>query len=202
MVAYFARLLIKGVTTTLLLLIVLHSFLSYAPGGATDTVQELRRSGDPIWPYWGLPSGLITVLELERPWPFSALAWLFEPTETEYYSVVNGTVSTGININIAGVPIRGSGVLTGDFGESLIYQPGVPVLDIISRWLDKYFLAHLAVLFVAMVIACVQRRGRPKLQELPIRLLPSLLATRNATQAGAMYGLLAAWPLSRGNLVT
>lgn len=194
MIVNFARLLIKGVTTALLSLIILHTLVSYIPGGATHRVLELRRGGDPVWPLYLYPTLVIELLELDRPFPFSSLAWLFDPAETESYSMAsrNGIVSTGININIAGVSITGSGVLTGDLGESLIYQPGIPVMDIIGKGTDEYLLAHLAVLFIAMIIACVQRLGRPKLHELPARLLPSLSATRSAAQPGAMCGWHAA----------
>jgi hypothetical protein len=196
MLAYFARLLIRGVITALLSFMLIHTVVSYTPGGPAQIVQELRVPRyDALPPYRNLID-LWTILELELPWPLSSLAWLFDPTENERLSAEGNYISTGININIAGIPIRGSGVLTGDFAHSLTYKPGVPVMDIIGKGKDQYLLAYLAVLFVAMIIACVQRRGRPKLHELPIRLLPSMAAPRCAVQASAMYNWHNAGPLS------
>jgi hypothetical protein len=202
MITYFARLLIKGVTTACIASIMLHTLVSYTPGGARDFILELRRWGDPLWREY--PIFVVEFLELERPWPLSSLTWLFDPTENErpsptlegLYDSADRYVSPGININIAGVPIQGSGVLTGDFGETFMYKRGTPVMDIIGRGTDEYLLAHLAVLLTAMIIAYAQRAGRPRLHELPSRLLPYLLTRRSPVQASAMYSRHEAQPLS------
>ncbi|HEX9988375.1 MAG TPA: hypothetical protein VGE45_07855 [Chloroflexia bacterium] len=194
-VAYFARLLMRGVITLFLASIMLHTVVSYTPGAARDFLQDLRRWGDPLWREY--PTFVVESLELERPWPLSSLTWLFDPTENERLSVEGSYVSPGIDINIAGAPIIGSGVLTGDFGESLGYhQLGTPVMDLIGRGTDEYLLAHLAVLFVAMIIAYVQRRGGPRLHELPIRFLPSISAKRSAVQVSSVYNWHVIRPLA------
>jgi ABC-type dipeptide/oligopeptide/nickel transport system permease component len=194
MIAYFARLLIKGVITAFLSLIIVHTVLTYIPGGAIESIASLHSPSRPL--YLRL---VVELLEIERPWPISSLAWLFDPTENERYSAAESYVSPGISINIAGMPIQGSGILTGDFGETFMYQRGTPVMDIIGRGTDKYLLAHLVAVLLAMTVACVQRRGRPKLHELPARLLPPMAAPRSAIRARAMYNWHAAQPLSRAN---
>jgi ABC-type dipeptide/oligopeptide/nickel transport system permease component len=193
MIAYFVRLLIKGVITLFLASIMIHTVVSYTPGGGMDQADP-RQPGDPVW--WQYRTFVATLLELEQPWPFSSLAWLFDPTENERLSAAESYVSPGISINIAGISILGSGILTADFGETFMYRRGTPVMDIIGRGTDEYLLAHLAVLFIALIIACVQRLGRPKLHELPIRLLPYIAAKRSAAQVKTIYNWQAERPLS------
>jgi ABC-type dipeptide/oligopeptide/nickel transport system permease component len=185
MIAYFTRLLIKGVIHIFLAFVILHTLTSYFLGSVTGKeISGLINVRGPILTDYAY---LIELLELDRPWPLSSLAWLFNPMEIERHTVEGGILSTGININIAGFPIQGSGVLTGDFGESLQQQRGTPAMDILGKWTDEYLFAHLAVIFAAMIIACIQRRGRPTLHELPSRLLPSISVTRSAIQAGAIH---------------
>ncbi|HYP41722.1 MAG TPA: hypothetical protein VEX13_15295 [Chloroflexia bacterium] len=193
MLAYFARLLIKGGITAFVALIMLHTLVSYVPEGALDTATPNPREHF-LWPEY--PAQVIEQLELERPWPLSSLAWLFDPTENERLSVEGSYISPGIDFNVAGIPIQGSGVLTGDFGETFMYKRGTPVMEIIGRGTDEYLLAHLAVLFVVMIVACLQRRGGPRLHELPIRLLPSIAAKRSAAQGKTIHNWQVERPLS------
>ncbi len=194
MLCYFTRLLLNGVISGVLSLITLYTVVSYTPGGPAEIVQALTTGdGHPVPPNTYLIE-LIPILELDRPWPINSLAWLFDPTESERFSRVNGNTTKGIYVVIAGVPIQGSGVLTGDLGESLIYQPGTPVMDIIGRRTDEYLLAHLAAIFAAMIIAYAQRRGRPRLHELSSRLLPHLATKRRAVESGVMQNGYEGWP--------
>jgi peptide/nickel transport system permease protein len=58
---------------------------------------------------------------LGKPWPLSFFAWLFDPTDTSEVIVgENGEeeVSKGLDFMLMGWHIRGSGMLTGDFGRT------------------------------------------------------------------------------------
>lgn len=204
MIAYFARLLIKGVITVLLSFMLIHTVVSYAPGGPAEIVHALTTpDGNPHYPDYGRPRSLYPdvielkpILELDRPWPLSSLGWLFDPTETHHYSIGAGTAIPGLNISIIGFRMGGSGVLTGDFGESIRIQRGVPVINVLGEGINEVLLAHLAVLLLAMIIAYVQRLGTPRLYELPARLLPSIAAKRSAAQVKTIHNWQAERPLS------
>jgi peptide/nickel transport system permease protein len=57
---------------------------------------------------------------LNRPWPFSFLFWLFDPDDVTKvdFDHEGAVVPKGIDLTIGGWRIRGSGILTGDFGDT------------------------------------------------------------------------------------
>jgi peptide/nickel transport system permease protein len=83
--------------------------------------------------------------KLDKPWPLNYLLWLFDPgvTETKGYNIAGNIVSTpkGVNINVLGLHIQGSGILTGDFGISEVYAPGTAISQLLSaRWVNTLLL--------------------------------------------------------------
>ncbi|HKP51469.1 MAG TPA: ABC transporter permease [Chloroflexia bacterium] len=83
--------------------------------------------------------------KLDKPWPLSYLVWLFDPgdTETRGYDLSGNVLTTtkGIDVNILGLRIRGSGVLTGDFGTSEGFGKGAPISEILdNRWGSTFLL--------------------------------------------------------------
>jgi len=83
--------------------------------------------------------------KLDKPWPLNFLTWLFDPsvTETEGYDLSGNLVRTpkGIDVTILGLQIRGSGVITGDFGRGERYAARAPISEIIEdRWFNTLIL--------------------------------------------------------------
>ena len=94
--------------------------------------------------------------KLDKPWPLNFFVWLFDPsdTSTQGYNDQNQPVviAKGINVNIFGWHVQGSGILTGDFGLSVNYLDNVPVsVALSSRWLSTVLLLGTAVI-VALVV--------------------------------------------------
>jgi hypothetical protein len=148
--------LIRGYLLTLLLApLLLFTFLVYAPGGAYDTMFKLLN--DPTYCDRCLRGEYALVLikdfKLNKPWPFSYFAWLWDPEAngTFTFDEVTGQWAPK-GIDVFGIRVSGSGVITGDLGYSLIVE-GVSVQDLIIAvrgalmpGMLTIFLAHHAVL--------------------------------------------------------
>ena len=101
------------------------------------------------------------VYKLDKPWPLNFFVWLFDPSDTTK-SVYNDqnvleTRVKGIDLTIFGLRLRGSGILTGDFGVSVGYLDNVPISDVIAqRWLNTLLLILCSVV-VAIVLGILYR---------------------------------------------
>ncbi len=112
--------------------------------------------------------------KVDKPWPFSFLTWLFDPSDTTetVFDENNDQVEVtkGIDIAIGPVRLRGSGILTGNFGyvertSGLGISRPEPVMDVIgSRWgntVSMIGLAFIVALLLAIpvgIIAAVRQR--------------------------------------------
>src|SRR5687768_12688102 len=90
------------------------------------------------------------IYKLDHPWPLNFFVWLFDPESTSvstYDLQGNPIVLTkGVDINIAGLQLRGSGFLTGDFGESIGFATNTSISKIIAaRWLNTFILLAVAL---------------------------------------------------------
>lgn len=88
--------------------------------------------------------------KLDHPWPLNFFVWLFDPDSTSIstYDLQGNPVvlSKGLDINIAGLRLRGSGFLTGDFGESIAFATNTPISQIFSaRWVNTFILLGTAL---------------------------------------------------------
>ncbi|MEA2574242.1 MAG: peptide/nickel transport system permease protein [Chloroflexia bacterium] len=64
---------------------------------------------------------------VDKPWPFSFLAWLYDPADTSYYNpFVHADVPYGLDVWVGPVHITGSGLLTGDWGQSRVPNQRFP----------------------------------------------------------------------------
>ncbi|HEX8218876.1 MAG TPA: ABC transporter permease [Chloroflexia bacterium] len=62
---------------------------------------------------------------IDKPWPFSFFASLFDPSDTSYYHpILDKEVPYGIDVWLGSLHITGSGLLTGDWGASRVPDPG------------------------------------------------------------------------------
>lgn len=96
--------------------------------------------------------------ELDKPWPLNFLAWLYDPsdTTTTYVNLNSGNIEelpTGIDIPIGDFHIRGSGILTGDFGTSASYaRTNRPVAQLIGERFGNTFWLLIVALFISLAI--------------------------------------------------
>jgi peptide/nickel transport system permease protein len=113
--------------------------------------------------------------KLDKPWPLSFALWLFDPNDSsvvildDHDQLIETT--KGIDLSIGPIRLKGSGVLTGDFGNverisGLGSEHDEPVMDIIGRrWGNTVTMIGLAfaiALLLALpvgIIAAVRQRS-------------------------------------------
>ncbi len=98
---------------------------------------------------------------LGKPWPASFFAWLFDPDDMFSTVFDDDNVQTnipkGVDFTIGPLHIRGSGILTGDFGvtERVLgarFIPSQPINDVIgSRWLNSLLMVGFALVLAVLV---------------------------------------------------
>lgn len=154
MAIYILRRFIQGLVVLFLAAFFIYSILIISPGGPQDQIAQLR-SGDPNLE---LSPEYVTYLEkiydLDKPWPLNFLAWLFDPTDIERYdNTLNKVVPKGIDVSIGSLRLQGSGVLTGDLGDSLNIQPGVPALELMGGRLGPTLALTITSQLISILIA-------------------------------------------------
>ncbi len=168
MIAYFVRRLVGGIFTFFASTLVIFSVIIYAPGGPMFTlyVEDTDYNPSPTF-----LNRVMAFYHTDQPWPVSYMAWLFDPNGPKPLWHQEATSSardlrTGMNIEIGNFHLRGSGVLTGDLGVSIIVEQGQPVTDVFGEGLAIMLLMALT-LPVLMGVVVVQRRRRPPVYGLP-----------------------------------
>jgi hypothetical protein len=92
---------------------------------------------------------------LDQPWPANYLSWLLDPSGTIVQTFTFPGYYPPRTVTYVHL-----GILAGDFGYSLFVDPGIPVLAVYG--LDpRLFPVILATLLCLLLIALLQRRGRP-----------------------------------------
>ncbi|HET6314718.1 MAG TPA: hypothetical protein VFH60_12860 [Chloroflexia bacterium] len=71
----------------------------------------------------------------------------------------NEVEAKGVDVDLAGLQIRGSGILTGDFGYSVAMAKGTLALDVYGRGFDLAFAVLLGMVLTFGYVATVQRLG-------------------------------------------
>src|SRR5262245_6111856 len=149
MTTFVIRRLIQGVVVLFLATFMIYSILILTPGGPRDQVNQLRfqaTAGKPINPR--LIDYYTKLYGLDKPYPINYLVWLFNPNDTmkRVYDIEGNVVTTTKGINLFGV-IKGSGVLTGDLGESVSFDQGKTVGELMGdRLLNTLILTGSALL--------------------------------------------------------
>jgi hypothetical protein len=158
MVAYFVRRTIGGIGTWFVACFLFYSLLISPSLPMELPCNECHK---PSLAWW---QQIIRDNELDKPWPSNYLAWLFDPQKTEFLDPnENKLEPIGIDLDLIGFHIRGSGVLIGDFGHSVNLAKGRPVLAMYGVDLPRFFIFTLVPTFALMLIATLQRRGRPRI---------------------------------------
>jgi peptide/nickel transport system permease protein len=155
MTTFIIRRLIQGVLVLFLSTFVIYSMLVITPGGPQDQVNELRllqAQGKPF------NKELLRILThwygLDKPYPLNYLVWLFNPEETtkRTYDLQGNVYTATKGINLFGV-IKGSGVLTGDLGESVKFDQGEPVANLLGGRLLNTLLLTGSALLISLLFA-------------------------------------------------
>ena len=165
MAVYFVLRLLGGAITWLAAAFVIFTLLVYVPGGVVSRVEHGVGRHDGT----GRVLHVIRTYELDKPWPFNYLAWMFDPADTERLDVARlYLVPEGVDFSVLGRPIKGSGVLTGDFGESLVVAPYTPVLQVYGLHFGVLLAITLEPALLLMLVALLQRTERKPLRSLSI----------------------------------
>src|SRR5829696_5604807 len=123
MATYLIRRAVQGFVVLVLATFMIYSILLITPGGIRDKLNQLKQITDPRL----RPSEQFIKQEekrygLDKPYPLSYLIWLFDPDRTKLVETYVGGELTEAKEVPAGtlwfLPIRGSGIITGDFGNS------------------------------------------------------------------------------------
>lgn len=91
--------------------------------------------------------------KVDKPWPLNFAAWLFDPNDTTDLDDNAQEIPKGIDVNIFGWHIRGSGILTGDLGTSSNTSKGAAVGDLIGAKAGNTFLLVGVSLILSFLIA-------------------------------------------------
>ena len=102
--------------------------------------------------------------ELDKPWPLNFLAWLFDPDDTSETDWQGDPLPKGIDFALGPLHVRGSGLLTADFGKSEWISQGVSASELFEgRWLNSFLLLGFAFplsLVIALPIGIVSARRK------------------------------------------
>jgi peptide/nickel transport system permease protein len=152
----FRRLLQSVLFLTLAALVIYTVLVVVMPGGPKAEYDSLSRgaAADQLEGYFQARYETVkTQYKLDKPWPLSFLAWLFDPADTTEFDGNFDVVPKGIDLNLFGLRLQGSGILTGSFGKSTSYAQGVPVAELIGdRW-DHTVLLIIYSLLLTVVVA-------------------------------------------------
>jgi peptide/nickel transport system permease protein len=176
MISYLLKRLLQSVAFIGLSLLLIYTVLVYLmPGGPKAQYERITALYTDIESMPDFEDDRLTraisQYKLDKPWPLSFLTWLFDPSDTTqlggYYN--DEVLPKGINISIFGLELKGSGMLTGDFGKSEPrggFAQGVLVSQLIAdRWVQTVSLIIYALLMTVAIalplgiIGAIKHRG-------------------------------------------
>jgi peptide/nickel transport system permease protein len=155
MATYIIRRFIQGFIVLVLATFVIYSILVITPGGPQDQVSALRaQQGGNRPPNAAMLESLLKAYKLDSPYPVNYLRWLFDPLDTTAVdSNTNEVKQKGIDVTLLGLHIKGSGVLTGDFGNSVTIRKGYPVMTLMGEKLGNTLALTMTSLGLSILIA-------------------------------------------------
>ena len=154
MTTYIIRRLVQGFLVLVLSTFVIYSILIITPGGPRDQVAELQAASAGNRPVnASLLEALLKAYKLDSPYPINYLRWLFDPLDTTQLNEQNEVIPKGIDVKIGDWQLKGSGVLTGDFGTSLQIAKGRSVMKLMGDRLGNTLALTVTALVISIVIA-------------------------------------------------
>lgn len=142
MLTYVVRRLFHALVFLFTASLLIYTFLVILmPGGPSDQAASARLQGyltEADYP--DFPEVTLAYInehfKVDYPWPLNYFVWLFDPNDitAKAYNSDNIiiTVPKGIDLQVGNLHLRGSGILTGDFGEENYSGALTPVGDVIS----------------------------------------------------------------------
>src|SRR5919201_6981658 len=152
MTTYLIRRFIQGFIVLGESSFVIYSILIITPGGPRDQINQMLQD-----PSKHLSKFFVEQMykryKLDQPYPLNYLVWLFDPSETTEIVGLDTVRQKGIDVTIGPWHIKGSGVLTGDFGKSVVLAKGVYAMDMIGGRIGYTLALTITSLIVALLIA-------------------------------------------------
>jgi peptide/nickel transport system permease protein len=153
MTTYLIRRLVQGFMVLALATFMIYSILIITPGGPRDQVAELTAQGGNRPVNAALLEALLATYKLDSPYPINYLRWLFDPNDTTRLNEDNVPVQKGINVEIGEFHLKGSGVLTGEFGNSVQVAKGQSVMKLMGDRLGNTLALTVTALLISLLIA-------------------------------------------------
>jgi peptide/nickel transport system permease protein len=157
MTTYLIRRIIQGILVLFLSSFVVYSLLVITPGGPIDQITQSLKVGGGTRGQYNLNTADIErmkkAFDLDKPWPISYLAWLFDPSDNTMLNEQDEVVPKGLNLKIGDLEIRGSGVLIGDLGNTVWIQRGMPVAELMGTRIVNTLILTFSSLFIAILVA-------------------------------------------------
>ncbi len=154
MAVYIIRRFLQGFIVLVLATFVIYTILTLTPGGPRDQVAEmiaLSNSSKPV--NQGYLDQILKNYKLDSPYPINYLRWLFDPTDTTELDEFDNVIQKGVDFNVGSLNIKGSGVLTGNFGRSLVIARGLKVMDMMGDRMGNTLALTLSALILSLLVA-------------------------------------------------
>jgi peptide/nickel transport system permease protein len=135
MATYILRRAIQGVVVLFLSTLKSYSIHILTPGGPKDQIRQMK--AEAVGTGKSINENLIHYYEkiygLNVPYPLNYLKWLFDPEVSvkRTYDLQGNVFTTTRGINLFG--IQGTGILTGDLGESVLIDQGKSVASLMGE---------------------------------------------------------------------
>lgn len=153
MITYIIRRFLQSVAFTLFVWMLVYTVLVLLmPNGPKANVEQF---GNFRFPGEMTGEELRRLYKLDNPWPANFFLWLFDPNDTTKQDPnnIDGVLRKGIDVNLLGLRLQGSGAITGNFGISERVLAGREVGEAIAeRWSNTLWLVGVS-LVVAVLVA-------------------------------------------------
>jgi peptide/nickel transport system permease protein len=153
MTTYLIRRLLEGIFVTLMASFLIYTILTFAPGGPLSQLKFAAGASGRGNISESDIERLKRLYKLDKPWPLNYLVWLFDPNDTTTLDESDKVVPKGINLKIGDIHIQGSGILTGDFGRSMLVYRGLPVSEVMAARMGNTLVLMVGSLLLSLIIA-------------------------------------------------
>jgi hypothetical protein len=161
MATYFMRRLLGGLVTFVIASLILHSLVFYAPTGIVNICAPFRLQR-PLPLNLRLCDQIGAQYNLDVPWPYSYMLWLFNSLDDVHPGRFDDpNPPHELDITIAGWRIKGHGLFTGNFQQSVQVARGIPALQVYGIHLPNLLALTIGPTLALMLIASLQHLSRP-----------------------------------------
>ncbi|MEA2572752.1 MAG: peptide/nickel transport system permease protein [Chloroflexia bacterium] len=155
MITYIIRRVLQSALFILFMWLLVYTVLVLLmPRGPKDNYEHMGNLDSFHLPGEMSKDDLRQLYKLDKPWPANFFLWLFDPSDTfkQDPNNIDGVLRKGIDINLLGLRLQGSGALTGNFGISERVLAGREVGEaIVERWDNTMWLVGVALVLAVLV---------------------------------------------------